>query len=92
MCFPARLWNYLHTEGVVGFEGKSLMISSEYFRGQAELCLRLAKTFGSQKGAAELAAMAEDFIAKADLIDAEQSQRPIADETTPRLNRRPQSN
>jgi hypothetical protein len=45
------------------------MISSEYFRRQAEVCLRLAATISSQKTAARLVAMADDFIAKADLID-----------------------
>jgi hypothetical protein len=53
------------------------MVSPEYFRRQAEVCLRLARAFGNKKAAAELVAMADDFVAKADLIDqAEQNQRP----------------
>jgi hypothetical protein len=52
------------------------MVSSEYFRRQAEVCLRLAATISSQITAATLVAMADDFIAKANLIDqAEKSQR-----------------
>ena len=58
------------------------MVGSEYFRRQAQVCLRLAATFIDQKGAATLVGMAEDFMAKADLIDqAEQSQRSIGQTT-----------
>ena len=47
----------------------SLMISSEYLRRQATICLRLAATIDNRKAAATLVAMADDFIAKAELID-----------------------
>ena len=52
------------------------MVNSEYFRRQAQVCLRLAAILGDQKAAATLVGMAEDFITKADLIDqAEQDQQ-----------------
>jgi hypothetical protein len=57
------------------------MVSSEYFRWQAEVCLRLAATFVDQKASATLVGMAEDFITKADLIDQEQSQRSVGQTT-----------
>ena len=45
------------------------MVSSEYFRRQATICLRLAATIDNRRAAATLVTMADDFIAKAKLID-----------------------
>ena len=45
------------------------MVSSEYLRQQATICLRLAATIDNREAAATLVAMADDFIAKATLID-----------------------
>jgi hypothetical protein len=45
------------------------MVSSEYLRRQATICLRLAATIDNREAAATLVAMADDFIAKAKLID-----------------------
>jgi hypothetical protein len=45
------------------------MVSSECFRRQAAVCLRLAATAGDENLAGVLVAMADDFSAKADEID-----------------------
>jgi hypothetical protein len=45
------------------------MPSSEYLRRQAELCLQLAMTLRDEKAVAALAAMADDFIDKAEEIE-----------------------
>jgi hypothetical protein len=45
------------------------MVSSEYFRRQAALCLRLAATVKDKKIAGVLVAMADDFSDRADEVD-----------------------
>ena len=45
------------------------MVSSEYFRRQAALCLRLAATVKDKKIAGALVAMADDFSDRADEVD-----------------------
>jgi hypothetical protein len=45
------------------------MVSSEYLRRQAAVCLRLAASSDNQRVAAALVAMAEEFSSRADEID-----------------------
>jgi hypothetical protein len=45
------------------------MVSSAYLRRQAAVCLRLAASSDSQKVAAALVTMAEEFSGRADEID-----------------------
>jgi hypothetical protein len=45
------------------------MVSSAYLRRQASVCLRLAASSDSQKVAAALVAMAEEFSSRADEAD-----------------------
>ena len=45
------------------------MVSSECLRHQTTICLRLAATIDNRRAAATLVTMADDFIAKAKLID-----------------------
>jgi hypothetical protein len=45
------------------------MVSSAYFRQQANVCLQLARSLSDPKAVGALIAIAEDFIAKASEID-----------------------
>jgi hypothetical protein len=54
------------------------MVSSAYFRIQAETCFRLARAVKEERIAAELIAMAEDFAARAADLDARMQVRGIA--------------
>ena len=47
------------------------MPSTEYFRRQSDICLRLALIASSEEVATRLVAMAQDYHAQADEIEAE---------------------
>ena len=47
------------------------MSSTEYFRRQSDICLRLALIASSEEVATRLVAMAQDYHAQADEIEAE---------------------
>jgi hypothetical protein len=47
------------------------MPSTEYFRRQSDICLRLALIASSEEVATRLVAMAQDYHAQADALDAQ---------------------
>jgi hypothetical protein len=47
------------------------MLSSEYFRRQADICLRLSLVASDEVVSTLLIAMAQDYVAQADEIEAE---------------------
>ena len=47
------------------------MPSTEYFRRQSDICLRLALIASSEEVATRLGAMAQDYHAQADALDAQ---------------------
>ena len=47
------------------------MPSSEYFRRQSDICLRLALIASSEEVATRLIAMAQDYHAQADALEAQ---------------------
>jgi hypothetical protein len=61
------------------------MPSSEYFRRQADICLRLSIIASSEEGATRLIAMAQDYTVRADEIEAE-STMALPTMTTPRVS------
>jgi hypothetical protein len=61
------------------------MPSSEYFRRQADICLRLSLVASDEVVSTLLIAMAQDYAAQADVIEAES--RRIAKQTTHRTRR-----
>lgn len=52
------------------------MPSSEYFRRQSDICLRLSLISSSEEVANRLIMMARDYQAKADVMDAESRSMP----------------
>ena len=46
------------------------MLSTEYFRRQAEICLRLSVISSSEEAASQLIVMAHEYQTKADALEA----------------------